>query len=966
MSTLEYWQNKSLKLDDDEFSNAMLALGILAFRANKGGQSQSLALSPSQIELFQKQIITVLENILTSEEDSNKNEVIVDWETPKHDYIIRTQMFDACFEKIDLKWLADQWENIIKKHLSANGNRSFRIRIENNKDIESIIPWYSVLLKALPTHKAIHFNLSTKHQEVYMKWPLRLGHFLGTSPGKVLSDVINKWPSSDNAIIVETGRDKDNCDLLFWDGSIAGLKKELVENPANIKCNIVFIRGAIKGQTIIGLKELETLADICKCNGFVLFPNALDDSDYSEYINKVTESLSHNAPFDISLFPEGFDYSNPDFAPVAFLGEPILKFCLESIVDKMVDALEDMPEEAEIEIPAPTFNRLKIPKPEEKIYPSVLKSAIQINRNNIVYHSESMAATGLSELSKSVKASEDQAVVTKARSARFISSRCFIKEQNKFIREERAMVNEVATKLFVAISPPDKTWEQHTEPVPEDKLPPQKEAWRLQVILSEPNHLDKPLIAFIRLPKDGPSTECEFDFTPKKAIPFEGRVTFTHRGRVIQTAIIKSPVVKSKKEMPANKNIRIEDIKTIRSNIGDLDERRQFDLAIVTNHNSNQQPLMTGIAENHAWFVNLERCDPFTRSINEALSEVVHSAADYKKGFLSEKGKELLFKLVFNGCELYDRIIDFDPHQKNFRESFAKKEYLQIIDTRGDHFVPFEFIYDHEAPDDDAVLCKNWKKALSNGKCQKNCSMNQRKTLCPLGFWCLSKVIERHSILEQSEVSGADYYLQSETTANRSELSLQSKALFASSQKVKAVENKTVITTFKKLFKEAPIEVKTWADWEEKVSQNKPSLIVALPHTEYNGTTASLEISNNTIKSIQVRPSHLRPTETDMPPMVALLGCDTTGSGQEYSSFIWRFKNNGASIVFGTMATVLGSHAAKSACMLLKGIASKKAKQNRIGEIMRQMKRDAIKSGLIMALSIVTFGDADWKISGKQ
>ncbi|NLF41260.1 MAG: hypothetical protein GX587_01030, partial [Bacteroidales bacterium] len=708
MSTLEYWQNKSLKLDDDEFSNAMLALGILAFRANKGGQSQSLALSPSQIELFQKQIITVLENILTSEEDSNKNEVIVDWETPKHDYIIRTQMFDACFEKIDLKWLADQWENIIKKHLSANGNRSFRIRIENNKDIESIIPWYSVLLKALPTHKAIHFNLSTKHQEVYMKWPLRLGHFLGTSPGKVLSDVINKWPSSDNAIIVETGRDKDNCDLLFWDGSIAGLKKELVENPANIKCNIVFIRGAIKGQTIIGLKELETLADICKCNGFVLFPNALDDSDYSEYINKVTESLSHNAPFDISLFPEGFDYSNPDFAPVAFLGEPILKFCLESIVDKMVDALEDMPEEAEIEIPAPTFNRLKIPKPEEKIYPSVLKSAIQINRNNIVYHSESMAATGLSELSKSVKASEDQAVVTKARSARFISSRCFIKEQNKFIREERAMVNEVATKLFVAISPPDKTWEQHTEPVPEDKLPPQKEAWRLQVILSEPNHLDKPLIAFIRLPKDGPSTECEFDFTPKKAIPFEGRVTFTHRGRVIQTAIIKSPVVKSKKEMPANKNIRIEDIKTIRSNIGDLDERRQFDLAIVTNHNSNQQPLMTGIAENHAWFVNLERCDPFTRSINEALSEVVHSAADYKKGFLSEKGKELLFKLVFNGCELYDRIIDFDPHQKNFRESFAKKEYLQIIDTRGDHFVPFEFIYDHEAPDDDAVLCKNW------------------------------------------------------------------------------------------------------------------------------------------------------------------------------------------------------------------------------------------------------------------
>jgi hypothetical protein len=94
---------------------------------------------------------------------------------------------------------------------------------------------------------------------------------------------------------------------------------------------------------------------------------------------------------------------------------------------------------------------------------------------------------------------------------------------------------------------------------------------------------------------------------------------------------------------------------------------------------------------------------------------VAFSVEDYKMGLESEKGKELLKRLVFSGCELYSAIVESELMRPTNRADIAKMEYLQIVSTKNDSVIPFEFIYDREVPDDDATLCPHWKKPFWRG-----------------------------------------------------------------------------------------------------------------------------------------------------------------------------------------------------------------------------------------------------------
>jgi hypothetical protein len=70
----------------------------------------------------------------------------------------------------------------------------------------------------------------------------------------------------------------------------------------------------------------------------------------------------------------------------------------------------------------------------------------------------------------------------------------------------------------------------------------------------------------------------------------------------------------------------------------------------------------------------------------------------------------------------------------------------------------------------------------------------------------------------------------------------------------------------------------------------------------------------------------------------------------------------GASVVIGTVATVFGKHATSVANMLVKKLTKEREEHERLGEIMRIIKREAVADGILMALCVVAFGDADWKL----
>jgi hypothetical protein len=300
-----------------------------------------------------------------------------------------------------------------------------------------------------------------------------------------------------------------------------------------------------------------------------------------------------------------------------------------------------------------------------------LLSVLEENKENMIFLAESTGATGITEINESLEEAEMSPDIEETRQNRYISAKTFVKDKDAFQPTKRAFLLNIPARITMRIGPPDKDWTSLDTPVDMRKLPEQEEAWKLKVVLSDPNHISKPLISSIKLPKDGPSTECEFQFTPLVTTTFEGRITVLHRGRVIQTAVLKMAVAEGLAQMPETDQLELSELIPVRSHLGNLDERRQFDAAFVTNHTSSQRPVLTGISEDHAWLANLEACKPITEEINLALSEVAFSVEDYKMGLESKKGEELLKRLVFSGCDLYSAIVESELMRPTNRADFA-------------------------------------------------------------------------------------------------------------------------------------------------------------------------------------------------------------------------------------------------------------------------------------------------------
>ncbi len=961
MEAFEFWTQWGSGLKDREFANALTALGVLS--ANYiSKEMQGTHISP-QVDNQQFEILanSALQAIIQKEEKSDFP--VIQWVFPEPDSIIQIEQSQFSLKELPPVKLASIWSDIANARPTEREKPRLRISVQDFPRTNTIRPWFRLLTEADPDNTSIYINFDTEHSEIHVKWPIRLGYIPNNSAEKPLSEAHERWPSNTNSRMLPIGRDNDNADILVFDGSLKALKKSLNELTVPMKCNLIMIRGAEDNHSPDFFRQLNDITLMTRANGWAFISETFGDDSLANMLNDIVDELCHNVALDfvVSTIFANAESENPD--PIIFLGKKLAMFRLNHMVDKVIKRLAALPSAAKINVLSDTRHRLNIHESAAFEDADDLKSVLEENREKMLFIAESTGATGITELNELLEEVEMTPEVEQSRQNRYISVKTFIKEKGTFQPNRRAFLLNVPARITMRIGPSDENWAYLPTPVDMSRLPEQEDAWKLKVVMSDPNHIVEPLISNIKLPKVGPSTECVFLFSPVNTIPFEGRITVLHRGRVIQTAILKMAVAESPDQMPETDQLELSELIPVRNSISNLDDRRQFDMAIVTNHTSSQRPVLTGISKDHAWLANLEACKSITEEINMALSEVAFSVEDYKMGFESEKGKELLTRLVFSGCELYSAIVESELMRPTNRADMAKMEYLQIVSTKNDSVIPFEFIYDREVPDDDATLCSHWKEALQQGKCHPSCDKNQRKTICPMGFWGLSKVIERHDVTPELADGNYEHLLQSEAVGNRATLNLAAPGLFATSAKVIKQDAQQVILNFEKAFGMPPITVDTWENWETEVTNHKPLLIIALTHTDGKGANATLEIGNKTLRSIQIRTSHVRPGDPGAYPLVALLGCDTSGSAIEYGKYIRQFRLKGASVVIGTIATVFGGHAARVAEMLIDGLQAEKGSSERLGEIMRKLKRNAIKDGQLMALCLVAFGDADWKLT---
>jgi hypothetical protein len=564
-----------------------------------------------------------------------------------------------------------------------------------------------------------------------------------------------------------------------------------------------------------------------------------------------------------------------------------------------------------------------------------------------------------------------------SRAPRFLQGQVFeLGEGAKYRAAGQSLQAGAAHRLSVRIGPPEAGWLNPVDGTafPEEKLPPETGGHRLQVVFAEPEHVPQPQVGWIHLPAgDGPSTACSFYFhTRSDSQAFEARITVLHRGRVLQTALLRAPISPDPdQEIPGEPLVLVIE-EVVRPEAAGLEGRQAFDAALVVNHSREGTGQLTAVSPEAAALVSLQDVQPVADDIRRKLEEIAHDPARFPKKLQAPATVDLLRYLARKGSSLY-RLVVLDQLAGS---ALATARRIQVVSATPEAFLPVEFMYELPPPDREAGLCPNARQALKKGACP-GCTAAQASpspVVCPLGFWGLSRVIERHayqkSKRDELSLSPSEFALLAEPAEGRRELPVLASAVLAASQRVDASGGGQIAKVLQALDRatgQKAVLVEGWSQWVEAVQSRRPSLLVLLPHTleDEELDEPALEISREQrLLSGDIRAEHVLAVPDPAPPVVLLIGCETLTKGEELQGFIAQFRRSGAAVVLGTVATVLGRHAAPVAAEVANLLARLTKTQGGIsfGDLMLALRREALSDGIPMVLGLFAYGDADWQL----
>jgi hypothetical protein len=114
----------------------------------------------------------------------------------------------------------------------------------------------------------------------------------------------------------------------------------------------------------------------------------------------------------------------------------------------------------------------------------------------------------------------------------------------------------------------------------------------------------------------------------------------------------------------------------------------------------------------------------------------------------------------------------------------------------------------------------------------------------------------------------------------------------------------------------------------------------------------------------QLTELYVNPDGVDPGPIVLLLGCRTSAKTEVgYTGLARRFQQLRTSIVVGTLAQILGRHAAPVARELVRQLLAVEDPNADFGTIMRRVRRRMLANGYLMSLCLVALGDAEWRLT---
>ncbi len=839
--------------------------------------------------------------------------------------------------------IGSQWQSPLRVHL-----------LRAYSSLDDLRKYHDLLLKA-PWALSLSMGLQTDVRP-YFRWPIRFGYLQGQEPD-ALSQARTHWTTGTLADIYALDRSRSNCDLLWFEGTVRELVHALTCRNYSCKANIVVLKSGHDGEWNDDTRALA--AKLLQAGAIVSLRKTEPSDQQGTRLNNFLKNFSHDDPVDVALAA--------GFQNVAYIwaADATAAFRLTDVVGTLNSSLKALPDAATLRytdlegmfinaaggLDDSAGNRLSV-------------RGIQLDVGNLVFDQESNGATRLAKASRAITAAAAEARPERVASDRHLQMYAYVGgvHHNEAVHGF-PLGTETTLEIRIGL-PDDKRWIA-AKSAPKEFAQGHEYA-SLTVWLTEPNQLKAPMRCTITLPATGNSTTCEFRFQPIGSGLFDGRVSVVHRGRVLQTARLLASVPETHALGTIEGAPRFEELHAVRRSMAELDERRAFDLSIVTNHTAADEPRMVALAAHRAWIVNTQSIKEPIKTINILLTEVAERAKSYLNGLDGADGREFLVRLARQGAELHRALVGEQLSHSSNQLEVANEEYIQVVSTRSEGVIPFEFIYTFNLPHLNATLCPKWRSSVETGKCEGTCELHtnpkHQMHVCPMGFWGQQKVIERHIFSPQHTTEDKDLFLQSERERTTEELKLYGSVVIASSKNVHEDGRKMVVDALAPFPFVQATPVKDWAGWKAAVTADKPSLILTMPHADEELGEVSLEIGGEPKATMDIDTDYVRPDGSPVKPIVVLLGCDTAEATEDYSRHVQWIRARGAAVVVATISTVAGLQAPTAAALLAASILRRQGATFYLGEAIRDMRREGLLANHLIPLALVAYGDADWKL----
>jgi hypothetical protein len=811
--------------------------------------------------------------------------------------------------------------------------------------------------------------------------PLRIG-FLPDPESRLLRERIRArqyYPWLSKPVELRPGF--ESCDLLLLPHSLKVGLARILELPFRLEASCLILLGQA-GDSFEVVRALALALQSLVNSSAIGLAQVREGKhfDYVDWFNAFMRELSHDEPLDRALFDATWTWWVESPAPIlladsAFIGRAQISSAAETVIARL-------PRGERARKPLRVPERLSTlmdlealgltpdgDLPPEQFATFADRLRERFHAAAFAWDSESGDAQDFSELTRAL----DEIEVVPVEEARRVQVRVLdVSKPAQPQPERRALLSERSYAFDVRIARPDPQWMHAPERFPDEEIDFSRGPVKLGVVFTAPNLSLEPQVGELVLPASGASTVCRFTVRVPQGIDrFRARIAVVYRNRVLQTILASGLVIDGEEGLSGDEAIQIDVESVMSSGFNNLERRRHFDAALVLNHTGDGIPSATAVVDGEARWVSTERFQTTIAHIRDKLTEMAWAIRDDDKLYAKLESPEtvaLLLYLALHGSDLYQGLI---ADWRLPRLEGARR--VQIVATDFDRFLPVEFFYDRDVPDDDAELCPQAREALLKGRCEHKCPQPESSVICPLGFWCLSRVIERHTFDPRRETGRlGDYRLIPEgPTEGRDRLRPLRSAVFGASEKVdRKVQGQrdAVMNTLTALVDSETGRADTWEEWVEKVREIEPTLLMLIPHTLRDRfDKAAIEIGDGaTLMASRIKARHVRASEASPPPIVFLLGCETGADDLTFDNFVAPFRRARAALVVTTLSTVLGRHAAPIAQAFLRELNEMSAQDAQpFGEVALAVRQKLVAENKPAVLTLAVYGDADWLIEAQ-